>query len=178
LALYLSKMVPVGFFAARAVNGSSAAVTRERSFMVGRGGGCSPMAWTGQSERRQASKSYVVAGWLSWLAGLSSSCRLLFLGSSQVRHGMGRKADSPMFIAPASHNNKQASVNTAIHPSILTLLLPALRPATHQCAPPPNTTPSSHTNRACHKRIHYTTWLPCLPQCIHNNTSKLYTRQP
>jgi len=30
---------------------------------------------------------------------------------------MGRKADSPMFIAPASHNNKQASVNTAIHPS-------------------------------------------------------------
>ena len=37
LALYLSKMVPAGFFAARAVNGSNAAVTRERSFMAGSG---------------------------------------------------------------------------------------------------------------------------------------------
>jgi hypothetical protein len=46
LALYLSKMVPVGFFAARAVNGSNAAVTRERSFMVVLGVGGCPMAWT------------------------------------------------------------------------------------------------------------------------------------
>jgi len=168
-------MVPVGFFAARAVNGSSAAVTRERSFMVGRGGGCSPMAWTGQSERRQATKSYVVAGWLSWLAGLSSSCRLLCSwGPRKFGTGWAEKPTRRCLSRLPAHNNKRQHCN----PSILTLLLPALRPATHQCAPPPNTTPSSHTNRACHKRIHYTTWLPCLPQCIHNNTSKLYTRQP
>jgi hypothetical protein len=34
LALYFEKRSPVGFFAARAVSGSKAAVTRERSFMV------------------------------------------------------------------------------------------------------------------------------------------------
>jgi hypothetical protein len=32
--LYFEKRSPVGFFAARAVSGSKAAVTRERSFMV------------------------------------------------------------------------------------------------------------------------------------------------